>query len=515
MSTKAKVFGVGLVALLVAAAVGAGFAGFGRQVVEIGPLTVRPTLEHRTADGGLYTPSTQSLLRTHSRLEQVDAAVFKIESGELAELELRTGQGDEKLSFHRIPIRQLVPRLHYTPGPEADGMDGLNLMLAEYSRNGLSVPWGRPGDTMAHFRTELDGTVPWRLRGDFDFEPNPDYKPQRVAVINNCLAPGLWELSAVDRSGEIYHAWFDMPHEDYFDLVADVNGLQRDFVEQVLQWKEEEVPLDLSRLRRPLTDLGAVPVVSLDEDVSFSSQGSRRKLHRNYVLVDQDGELRPPQRLSDMQRHEVVMSSFMPPGIYSSKVEERTRFDIGFLADPVSAELRKVEPLTDYAFDQGGTPDPVGGDYLEMTIRFANGEMLIVGNLPTELLVRQEDFVLHGFGVGILPASDFAERRPFLLEQGPRPSYAYLVRPEAASDGEPEILKALNSHGRGLEQIFVRSRPDADTPHWTLTLSSYERIVDLAKLRIDMPSELVESQRQASERYIPPIYTTYRDDNVN
>ena len=116
--------------------------------------------------------------------------------------------------------------------------------------------------------------------------------------------------------------------------------------------------------------------------------------------------------------------------------------------------------------------------------------------------------MLHGFGVGILSASGFAERRRFLLDRGPQPSFAYLA---ARKDGQ---LVGLNSHGRGIEQIFVRSHPD-DDPHWTVTITSYERIVDLVKYRIDMPDEIVEMQRKASAGYIPPIYLSYRDDNVN
>lgn len=489
---------------------------------ELGPLEVRPTLEHRTAEGALYTPSTQSLLRTHSLLETADRVRLRIDDLASASVELlgppleveEPGAGSEpgaQLSFHNVPLHLLVPRLHYRPAGEGDEMDALVLMLAEYSRNGLSMPFGRAGDSMAHFRTSLDGRVPWKLRGDFDFEPNPDYRPQRAAVINNCLAPGLWELSATDRSGEIYHSWFEMPQDAYFDLVAEVNGVSPELAESALAWSDQPVPLDLARLREPLGELGTVPVASLDEPVSFSSQDSRRKLHRDFVLYEVDGERRSPQRLGDLQHHPVWMSSFVPPGLYSSKAEERTRFELGFLAEPVGASLRRVRPRTDYAFDQRPTTPAAEGEYLEMVIEFANGEKLIVGNLPERLLVRQEDYVLHGFGVGILPASDFAERRRFLIEEGHRPSYAFLVRP----GDEAGQLLAQNSHGRGLEQIFLRALPDAEEPHFLLTLSSYERIVDLARLRIGMPEELVASQQAHSERYVSPIYFTYRDDNVN
>jgi hypothetical protein len=507
MSNRAKIV---LFVVLLFSVIAGTLVGMGRDVKEVGPLEARPSLEHRKADGSLYTPSTQSLLRTHSRLESVNEVTVHLEDGvEKATVHLRADDEGRLLDFHNIPIRQLVPRLHYQPANPPDRMDALALMLAEYSRNGISVPWGRPGDSMAHFRTPLDGRVPWKLRGDYDFEPNPDYRPQRAAVINNCLAPGLWELSAADRSGEIYHAWFQFPENEYFQVVAEVNGLPEDFVAAALPWNEEEAPLDLERLRRRSKELGSVSIRSVDEEVSFSSQDSRRKLHKDYVLYEADGEMRSARRLSDLQNHPVWMSSFMPPGLYSSKQEERTRFDFGFLGEPVAAILYEVEPLTSYAFDLEKKAKPAQETYLELVIDFANGEKLIVGNLPTHLLVRQEDYVLHGFGVGILPASGFAERRRFLIEEGHKPSYAFLVRPEG------DQLLALNSHGRGLEQVFLRSRPGAASPHFTLTLSSYERIVDLARFEIGMPAELVEAQTAHSNRYIPPIYFNYRDDNVN
>ena len=117
--------------------------------------------------------------------------------------------------------------------------------------------------------------------------------------------------------------------------------------------------------------------------------------------------------------------------------------------------------------------------------------------------------MIHGFGVGILSASGLAERRAFLIEQGPAPSYAYLARRSG------DRLYGLNSHGRGIEQVFIRSHPHAAVPYWEVVVTSYERIVDLVKYRIEMPEALREQQQQASEAYIPPIYFTYRDDNVS
>lgn len=476
----------------------------------IGNIRVHPSLEHRLPDGSPYTSATQSLLRGSSWLEEADTLVGGESGRRRSQLELiKSGDAEHYLRVENLPLSYLVPRLHYVPAEPPDRFDSFNLMMAEYSRNGLSVPRGTDGDEIAHYETSLEGLVPWKLAGDFEFRPNPEYMPQRFAVINNCLAPGLWELAANDRAGEIYHAWFEMPAATYFDLVAESNELERQFVEQALEWSEDPAPLALGRLRRIVEDVGEVAIEVADERISYSSQDSRRKIMRQFALVDSGGTLRPPERLSDFLVGEVAMSTFVPPGIYSSKIEERSRFDFGFLSKAERATVSRVEPLTSYRWTAGRQGGRHDGDYIEITIDLGDDQAIVLGNLPLSLLVRQEDFVIHGFGVGILSASGLAERRRLLIERGPRPSFAYLV------ETSPEEPRALNSHSRGVEQIFIRSWPEASRPHWQITITSYERIVDLIRYRVEMPTELVAAQRRHSSNYITPIYLSYRDDNVN
>lgn len=478
----------------------------GGASVALDPIPVKPTQENRTADGELYTPSTQSLLRTHSWLEDVSAIELKTDGKDIASIDL-VAEDDYYLNIRNLPVQYIVPRLHYTPNQEPDDFDALNLILAEYSRNSVSVPHGSEGDEMSHFLSNLPGKVPWELQGDFEFVPNRLYKPLRVSVINNCLNPGLWELNAVDRSGEIYHGWFDMPLDYYYDLVARTNKVETEFVKHALHMNDEGVKTDLDRLREIKEDLGTVKVVSVDEEVSFSSQGSRRKLHKQYVAYEKEGELFPPSRLSDVYNNPVKMSSFIGPGVYN--FEEKMNFDFRFLASATDAQVKTVYPKTSYKFNKGNISPEKDDPYIEITINLADNEKLVLGNLPLHLLVEQEDFSLHGFGVGILHAGGFAERRKFLLEKGPRPSFAYLLKEEGG-----ETI-ALNSHLRGVEQIFIRSHPNADNPHWEITVTSYERIVDLVRYRVDMPEALKPLQQENSNGYIPPIYFTYRDDNIN
>ncbi len=493
-----------------------------KRETSIGIIPMKPSQENRTADDRLYTPSTQSLLRQHSWLEQVENIDLRLNAKDEIEARFTVDAKDtdfadaglRKLAVHHLPSEYLVPRLHYTPASPPDQFDALNLMLGEYSRNGVSVPRGSEGDTMAHYTTNQTDSVPWKLRGDYDFIPNPDYCPLRFSVINNCLRPGLWEISAVDRTGEIYHSWFDMPTNRYYQLVGDVNGLNPDFVKSALEWKDGVTfPLALDRLRKDSTVIGDVPVTRINAAISFSTQGSRQKLHNNYVQVETEtGERRAPAELDDILRLPVHMASFEEPGIYYD--DRRRQFDFEFLSNPLTAKVSRVDPTTSYRWrKEKGRPSMADAyDYIELDIDLGGGKRLVLGNLPLELLVKQEDFAIHGFGVGILEASEPAERRRFLIDKGPCPSFAYLAE-SAKKDGSP--LAALNSHSFGIEQVFLRSYPNAETPHWELIITSFERIVDLVKYHIEIPESLRADQVKHSENYTPPVFFTYQDNNVN
>ncbi|NKB25287.1 MAG: hypothetical protein GKR87_13105 [Kiritimatiellae bacterium] len=46
-----------------------------------------------------------------------------------------------------------------------------------------------------------------------------------MQLVNNCLKPGLWEVSASDFVGEMFDGCFQMPQPLYYKLVQEVNGL--------------------------------------------------------------------------------------------------------------------------------------------------------------------------------------------------------------------------------------------------------------------------------------------------
>lgn len=507
--TQAKIIPKVVGVLVVGALAAGGYHWNANRQVLRGSVKLRPTLEDRRPNGSLYSASTQSFLREHHILDKIEKLEIYSNSNDVSDIEF---QLPEKESFRvtNLPLNLLVPRLHYVPKEKPDAFDAFNLMMAEFSRNGLSVPVGKEGDSSAHFESSFAVARPWTVVGPFKFEPNPKFRPVRFSVINNCLKSGLWELSATDRAGEIHHSWFDFPNDYYFELMAKTNGLELEFVKTATAWKSDAVEADLSRLRKPVSDYGKVPaILEADGRLGFSSQGSRRKLSRGFVLVGEEGKKRVPESRHALIKEPVWLVDFIEPGKYSMK--KKKKFDLRFLSQPKDATISRVVPLTDYRIQSRAAKSAIArrdpkGEAIEITIPVGD-YTLVIGNLPLKLLVPQEDFTLHGFGVGILAASGFAERRALLIDKGPAPSFAYLLK----KDGE--TLKAVNSHELGVEQIFIRTHLK-DKCWWEITITSFERIVDLVKYRVEIPKELQSELRETSNRYISPLYFTYRDDNL-
>ncbi|WP_372367159.1 hypothetical protein [Candidatus Uabimicrobium sp. HlEnr_7] len=466
-------------------------------------IDISPNLEDITDTGERYNPSTQSFLRGHHWLESIKKFDLSINSGHSGSLHLKSNS-EKKLSLHNIRFDLLVPRLHYsTQNP--DEFDAFNIMMAEYSRNGLNIPTGKSGDQIAHFQSNLQDSVPWKLKKDYQFEPNPHFRPLRIGVTNNCLNPGLWELNATDRAGEIYHSWFSMPRELYIDIVAETNSLPQDFVRNSLEWSEKEVQLKLDRLRQIKTKLAKTDIKVIDGPIGFSTQDSRRKLHGKYVQIMSKDGLKPPKTRRELLKNPVLMSDFVAPGKYS--LQKQKKFSLGYLDDPRYVEIFSTRPKTYYNMKNKTPIAHNDAIHLEFNIHL-HGKRLIIGNLPLPLIVQQEDFVIHGFGVGVLSASGLPERRALLIEKGPHPSYAYLTNDKKGK------LYAVNSHLSGVEQVFIRCYPHAVKPYWEITISSFERIVDIVKYRIEIPSQLQKICQKHTQNYITPIYFSYRDDNL-
>ncbi|MAE65185.1 MAG: hypothetical protein CMJ18_13015 [Phycisphaeraceae bacterium] len=468
-------------------------------------VSVAPSIDKLEDGAGYLNPSTQSFIRGHHWLESVDRVRISRDRSDRATIVFVDDDRRHQMSVRNLPLEQLVPRLHYRPAEQPDAFDAFNLFLAEFSRNGLSVPIGQRSDAMAHFETDLVDGVPWYRKGDYDFLPNPSVRPVRMSVVNNCLASGLWELSGADRTGEIYHAWFEMPKELYFELAAKTNGLDEPFIREAVKWDDaRSVELDLDRLRRMVGSVGEVSASVIDREVGYSSQGSRRKLQKRYVEVLKDGRWEVPTMLSDLTTYPARFAKFDDRGRYS--FSDRKLCDLSFLRKIGDVSISEVEARTHYDW-RNKEAKQAEMPCLELVMDL-DDHQIVVGNLPLPLLVPQEDFAIHGFGVGILHASGIAERRRFLVDGGPPPTFAYLCRKQ---DGR-QI--AINSHETGIEQIFIRTHIGEAEPWWEITITSYERIVDIVKYRVPIPEALQARLIESRDQYVSPLYLTYRDDNL-
>ncbi len=474
-------------------------------------LRLAPSIEDRMPDGSVYNPATQTFVRGYHWLETVNRIDLTIDARQRATLAMSDPDGNHSLTIRHLAFGQLVPRFHYRPASPPDAFDAFNLMLAEYARNSLSVPAGRPVDAMTHFETDLQEGVPWQpIETDYEFKPNPVIRPVRMSVVNNCLEPGRWELIAQDRTGEMYHGWFPIPAACYLDLVAATNGVAVSFATSALVWKTApEAVVDLARLRSEVSPLGSSPIEILDRAVGYSSQGSRRKLQNHYIQVQRDGGWQAPATLRQLTMLPCRFSEFIDPGIYS--IDTRREFDFRFLRNAGPVEILKVRPLTCYQWQDTEARERVVREHpvcIEMRFDFGD-KQIVLGNLPMKLLAPQEDYVISGFGVGVLSSGGLAERRRYLMEIGPPPSYAYLCR----TDSEGRLI-GINSHDFGLEQIFIRTHSDDATPWWEVTITSYERIVDIVKYRVTIPEALHAEFREIARHYVSPLFFSYRDDNI-
>jgi hypothetical protein len=463
-------------------------------------------------DGQPLTPSTQSVNRYRSVLSRFDAVDLRLD-GRRRRLQVRfdeRGQPSALAAIENLDADFVVPRLDYPHGRKPTPFDRANLMLAEYSRNGVELAVQERNREFGYFTTRglFNDAEEYRF-DDGKVVPNGGARPKRVGLTNNCLMPGLWELSASDSVGELYHAWLTLPAHGYFDLVRAVNGLDATDEElgDALAYHNviQRVTIDLERLRTRTRALGRFPVrVDLDKAVaSYSTQDSRRKVQRRFYTVERDGRPIAPVHFADLQAGDRFrFYSFIPPGIYTPAPPRMVTYE------PIwaTAELAEVTPRTHFA-EPSPHRYPFGA--IELTLRSADGaRALVVGNLPVDLLVFQEDLDVPGFGVGILRASEPVEKRHLYLKTGPAPVYAYSA---FVRDGR---LEMANNHEQGLEQIYLRPFRRGDKVVLSVTLVAYERIVDLMALEVELPDELAARIIAASARYQRPLWRSFSDTNL-
>ena len=484
--------------------------GRGRDL-DLPRVALAPDREERLADQPL-SASTQSVNRYRSVLSRFDAVDLHYDGGK-KRIDVafdEKGSATDLVRYRNIDARFLIPLLPYAHRRQLSPFDRLNLMLAEYSRNGIELSLQ---DTNSEYGYAISKGL-FNDEEEYRFEdgkviPNPGAKPKRMSIVNNCLFPGLWEVSAADSVGEMYHAWMTLPEHGYFELVRAVDGIDASDGElrDVLGYHKTipRVAIDFDRLRERVRTLGTFPLSSdgARPIASYSTQDSRRKVQRKFYKVERAGNEIPAQTFSDLKAGDVFQFySFIPPGIYTKKNLHAVTYE------PIwtTATLAEVKPRTRFG---APSPHPYRLGALEVTLRSSDGKRaIVVGNLPIDLLVLQEDYDVPGFGVGVLRASEPIERRHLFLEQGPAPVYAY------SADIDGDTLNIANNHEQGLEQVYFRPYKRGSDVMLRITLVAYERIVDILEVEVKMPDELAKKIIDASANYRRPLWRSFSDTNL-
>jgi hypothetical protein len=307
----------------------------------------------------------------------------------------------------------------------------------------------------------------------------------------------------------MYHAWMKLPARGYFDLVRAVDGINSsdDELREALDYHKTipEVAIDFDKLRTRGRDFGSYPLTSDGSRPigGYSTQDSRRKVQRKFYRIERGGKTIDAQRFSDLLPGDIFQfHSFIPPGIYSKKTPHSVPYE------PIwsSITLTEVNPRTHFSAQ---SPHRYAAGALELTMRSSDGKRaIVVGNLPIDLLVFQEDYDIPGFGVGVLRASEPIEKRYLFLAKGPAPVYAY------SANVEGNTFYIANNHEQGLEQIYLRPYQRGADVMLRITLVAYERIVDILETEVKLPEELARRIMAASAAYRRPLWRSFSDSNL-
>ncbi len=121
-----------------------------KEEIRIPPVELRLDCEEKTKDGSPLVPRTQSLNRYFSVLREYQAIEgrYASQEGDLL-LNLSSTSRADRIDFKNIDARFLVPLLPYPHKKILDAFDKAMIMLAEYSRNGISMSYHEDNDQVA------------------------------------------------------------------------------------------------------------------------------------------------------------------------------------------------------------------------------------------------------------------------------------------------------------------------------------------------------------------------------
>ncbi len=292
-----------------------------------------------------------------------------------------------------------------------------------------------------------------------------------LKVANNCLRGGLWEVMeekklADGKTALDFHAWFAFPEDRLAELFKEVNGC--DFAnckKDLMQYPELGgfvVPLDALRSVQSTQTAKGLKLHADEKPIAFGEQTRKAKLLLTPGIATYADFYAPAKQ-------PITTAKFSEPGFYDTK--DPVKFDLGWLAHPVSASVRKVK----------GVADPV--EMLEVEIAYENGRRLILGDstlatLParSELPTKDAETLRATFGISTPEIYASAAERDAEYK-APRAGYLLLLD----KDG-----KNVDNHPIGVDRAFAW-REKGSPDRLNLLLVGYERITTVSRLSFELP----------------------------
>ncbi len=350
--------------------------------------------------------------------------------------DVRLLPGEAAPQLRDADLRLLVPRVpRLARGDEA--LTRLALIQREFNRN------------------EVHNSLP----GGLDF-----------SIANNCLERGLWEVklarSEAGKTVTIFHAWLNLPKEEYARLFREANGLDYEVYDKLFASYPGvggfAVPLTALRAVKSERELSSLEVHAGDPLDRLTEQRGKTKLLKTEVPTY--GDFTVPGR------QPITTAKFVAPGVYDPA--DTMRFDLTWLAHPSRILWREAS-----------SPN-VPGAFPEIEIDYENGYRILIADTkladlparrevpPTEADVLK---LVCGIGTPIIHAPA-AERAAEISEDRPR----YLMILDTQGNH-------VDNHLAGVDGVYAW-REAGEPGRLHLWLVGYERIALVSHLSARWPA---------------------------
>jgi hypothetical protein len=293
---------------------------------------------------------------------------------------------------------------------------------------------------------------------------------QEIALTNNCLNAGYWEVSLSVKEGEnknmYYQGWFTFPMGHYKSVFETVNG----FSYWPHRWKLEhwKIPQNatvaLDSLREVVSEKEASAQFPLNERIIAGGEQARkvRTMLATNLTTWGDFYTNPEN---------VKFATFRAPGYYDAEKAQKNQY--WRIGEFKGANLREVKPT-------GTTQTLQEIELVFGDTRTGDENKLLISGIDIEKLPqlpvsKYSDGVFTPLGIGIPPFGQSYEK----LESNPpdeNPSFSLLL------DSEGQWIEHHSLGVAGISMHLDEKNPD----RLHLYLLSYERSTLIAHFLIDL-----------------------------